>query len=289
MILAWHSLSVHKRTRETTTMTTSTSENKSSEIVIDSRTLDQQIWTLMADDQWHRHKDALILLQNAHAQVKAAENRIRAQDRKIYELERLAATDSVTGLLNRRGFENFCAQELERARRHNTPGSVLVLFDLDKFKEINDTYGHQAGDACLKKVAETLRRKIRSVDAAARMGGDEFALLLSHTDPEKSANCLNEIRYVMDNVQLLWEQQLLSVKTSMGIKYFTGDISYETAYHAADKSLYENKRERHLMQQSAMRKSFAKDGSTQIRNLGTINAPQETSVPGIAGFMLNAF
>ncbi|MBU6475956.1 MAG: GGDEF domain-containing protein, partial [Alphaproteobacteria bacterium] len=183
----------------------------SSEIIIDSRSLDAQIWALAADDQWHRHKDALILLQQAHAQVREAEHRLKAQDKKIYELERLAATDPVTGLLNRRGFESFCAQELERTRRHNTPGSVLVLFDLDKFKHINDTYGHQAGDACLKKVADTLGRKIRSVDAAARLGGDEFALLLSHTDPEKSANCLNEIRYVMDSLQLVWEQHMISI------------------------------------------------------------------------------
>ncbi len=269
-------------------MTTLTKETSASDIIIDSHSLDTQIWALAADDQWHRHKDALILLQQAHAQVKEAETRLAAKDRKIYELERLAATDPVTGLLNRRGFENFCAQELERTRRHNTPGSVLVLFDLDKFKDINDTYGHQAGDACLKKIADAIGRKIRTVDAAARMGGDEFALLLSHTDPEKSANCLNEIRYAMDSLQLVWEQHMISIKSSMGIKYVTGDMSYDTAYRAADKALYDNKRQRQLMQKSAMR-TPATDENLQIRNLGTrVHATPEASTPGLAGFMLNA-
>ncbi len=76
-----------------------------------------------------------------------------------------------------------------RMRRHDTlPGSVLLLFDLDKSQGIiNDTHGHQAGDACLKKVGEYLLSRLRKLDGAARIGGDEFAVLLSHTDPDKAA------------------------------------------------------------------------------------------------------
>ena len=74
-------------------------------------------------------------------------------EKKIRELEELALTDPVTGLMNRRGFEQFFAREHARMRRHETPGSVLLLFDLDKFKEINDTHGHQAGDASARMAA----------------------------------------------------------------------------------------------------------------------------------------
>ena len=95
--------------------------------------------------------------------------------------EALARADSLTGLPNRRSFFEAAERELARLRRHSLP-LTLAYIDVDDFKRINDRFGHQAGDAVLALIASELRRSIREVDVAARIGGDEFALLLPETD-----------------------------------------------------------------------------------------------------------
>ena len=125
------------------------------------------------------------LLRDALARLQAAEQIIAAQEKTIRELEDIASTDLLTGLMNRRGLESFFEQELSRMRRGTSEGAVLVMIDLDGFKAINDTYGHKAGDECLKEVATQLLNSIRISDGAARFGGDEFAILLTQTDPKK--------------------------------------------------------------------------------------------------------
>lgn len=170
--------------------------------------------------------------------LRVAENRIVAQEQKIRELEALASTDPLTGLMNRRSFEKAFAQELSRVRRHKTPGCVLMLFDLDKFKQINDTYGHQAGDACLKAVADYLKARLRSVDSAARFGGDEFAILLSNTTPTKAAE---EIKSALKRLEINWHGETVSFGVSVGIHHVTSEGTYEKAYMAADRDLYLHK------------------------------------------------
>jgi len=229
--------------------------------VIGSPDLNERIRDLTMDDQWHRQGETLMLLQHANARVKLAELRLAEQELRILELESLASTDPLTGLLNRRGFESFFMQELGRTRRHNTFGSVLLLIDLNKFKEINDTYGHQAGDACLKKVAECLQKHIRNVDAAARIGGDEFAVLLSHTDPEKSANCLHQLKRALNSLQVTWQETTLSLSASVGLKHVSDSSSFETAYFAADKALYNDKRSKKIA-------GALEIGANEIINLG---------------------
>ncbi|RJP52319.1 MAG: diguanylate cyclase [Anaerolineaceae bacterium] len=97
------------------------------------------------------------------------------------QVKKLATTDAVTGLANRRVFEETLVAEVERARRLGMNVS-LVIFDIDSFKEYNDTYGHPAGDTRLKAMAKMIQKKLRSYDLAARYGGDEFAIILSNTD-----------------------------------------------------------------------------------------------------------
>ena len=177
-----------------------------------------------------------------NAKIMLAEQRLAEQERTIRELEYLTATDPMTGLMNRRGFERFFAQEQSRMRRHKTPSSVLMLFDLDKFKEINDTHGHLAGDACLKKVGEFLQSRLRTLDAAARIGGDEFAVLLSHTDPKQAASCISEIKNILANLRVDWQEKELRFSASVGYGYVSENTTYEAACQAADLAMYSCKR-----------------------------------------------
>ena len=104
-----------------------------------------------------------------------------------------AATDGLTGLYNRRLFDETCEKELNRAKRYNQPLAV-VLFDLHRLKEVNDQYGHMKGDQVLQLAANNLRKTLRASDFAFRIGGDEFALLLPQTDPEQAATLCRRVR-----------------------------------------------------------------------------------------------
>lgn len=198
----------------------------------------------LSDESHLTLKPAMDELSRAATRLLAAEHRIASMEKKIDELENLSTTDYVTGLMNRRGFEKFFAQEVARTRRYKTPGSVLLLFDLDKFKEINDTHGHLAGDACLKKVGECLTKRLRNLDGAARIGGDEFAVLLSYTNPKKAAQCIKDIKKILNDVQVEWSHKKLRFSASVGSEYVSGETKYEDACRAADEALYDNKKKK---------------------------------------------
>ncbi|MGE3174862.1 MAG: GGDEF domain-containing protein [Planctomycetota bacterium] len=118
--------------------------------------------------------------------------------RHLDEERRLARTDSLTGVANRRSFRHECAREIERCRRFGQPFS-LAYIDVDGFKSINDRLGHQSGDELLQAVAHTLASGVRRVDVVARLGGDEFALLLPGTDGVGAAVLMAKLRSVLDD------------------------------------------------------------------------------------------
>lgn len=157
---------------------------------------------------------------------------IRAQ-----EYQRLAMMDPLTGLCNRRAAEQRLAAEASRARRNGFDLTVIA-FDLDKFKQINDTYGHPAGDLVLKEFAARLRDATRLSDLAARMGGDEFLILL----PECPASQVEQLLARLHGKEVDWNEQKIPLSFSAGwVSYQRGE-STEEFLARADRTLYAEKR-----------------------------------------------
>jgi diguanylate cyclase (GGDEF)-like protein len=138
-----------------------------------------------------------VALQAALVDVLASANLLRLPILMEYEelrkLQINAATDPLTGLYNRRFFDDYFEKELNRSIRYSHR-LALVVFDLHRFKEVNDRYGHPQGDVLLQMAAATLRKSLRTSDYAFRIGGDEFALLLPQTDTEQSAALSRRLR-----------------------------------------------------------------------------------------------
>jgi diguanylate cyclase (GGDEF)-like protein len=152
-------------------------------------------------------------------------------------LEQLAATDPLTGLTNRRGCEKGVAREISRAQRGHRPLSCILL-DIDHFKDVNDTLGHQAGDQVLRKLSAMLARSVRAYDIVARWGGEEFLLVLPGVDRDTARIVAERIRL---GVQQLPMPSLGGVTISAGVAEFESDYDFESALRAADRRLYEAK------------------------------------------------
>lgn len=196
-------------------------------------------------DGWERSMSAtLALLKQAHNMIELAEDTIFAQEQRIRQLEKMATTDELTGMLNRRGFYDAFTSDLDRCNRGLIKGGLLVLIDLDNFKSINDTYGHLAGDAALRLVGRTLKTEIRAMDAAARLGGDEFVLLLSHTTKRDAAARAQNIGWKLNNLSLAWYGDEIPVRASLGLKGFAAGDTADMIFNAADAGLYEQKEAR---------------------------------------------
>jgi two-component system, cell cycle response regulator len=156
-------------------------------------------------------------------------------------VERQASTDGLTDLANRRHFEEGLASEISRAERFG--GSLaLVLADLDDFKQVNDRYGHQAGDDVLRAFADVLRETVRDIDLAARYGGEEFAVLLPQTDLGGAERLAERLREVMEGRQLTPHPGAsFSVTSSFGVASFPEAPTPAALFAAADEALYRAK------------------------------------------------
>jgi diguanylate cyclase (GGDEF)-like protein len=155
----------------------------------------------------------------------------------IQTLEQLAMTDSLTGLFNRRGAERSIANEVSRARRLSTSLSC-ILIDVDHFKGVNDTLGHQAGDQVLRDISRLLKKTVRAYDTVGRWGGDEFLVLLPGVELESAQRLADRVRAAVEARTI---DAAGPVTISAGVATLGSDYNFESTFHSADQRLYKAK------------------------------------------------
>lgn len=159
------------------------------------------------------------------------------------ELAHHARHDNLTGLLNRREFENYLRETHDEISRYTHEHAWLCFLDLDKFKTINDSCGHLAGDALLKQVADILNHHTRKTDHVARLGGDEFCIILRHCDQNMALSIMDRIRESILEHRFCWENQSFTIGASIGITPITADDNdINQLLSKADSACYEAKR-----------------------------------------------
>jgi len=131
---------------------------------------------------------------------------------------------------------------MDRLERNPSETSLLLMIDLDNFKTINDTYGHDCGDMALKLVADTLQHTIRRMDITARLGGDEFVVLLSQAKTEKTLDRVQDLARKLNSLILQHKGHKIQISASVGIHTLRKGDSFEMAMAQADKEMYKKKR-----------------------------------------------
>lgn len=159
---------------------------------------------------------------------------------RIQELEKLADTDPMLPVANRRAF----VRELERAmsytERYNVPASLL-FFDMDRLKQINDTYGHTVGDMALIHMAEVLKSNVRASDMVARLGGDELAIILTHADEAQARTKAESLVNCLNAAPLTLNGEVLNISASVGVYTFKAGETPEEMLRKADQAMYRQK------------------------------------------------
>jgi diguanylate cyclase (GGDEF)-like protein len=165
-----------------------------------------------------------------------------ANARMLKRLEELATMDGLTGLFNKRALQEVAGQKIKSAQRFKKPLSLLVC-DIDHFKRVNDTYGHDMGDIVIKGFADVLKRVKRDTDAVGRFGGEEFVIVCEETDERGALLLAERIRSELEATKFHTELGPLSVTCSVGAAPFPlGGQTWEALFKATDEALYASKR-----------------------------------------------
>ncbi|MBA3032213.1 MAG: diguanylate cyclase [Gammaproteobacteria bacterium] len=198
-----------------------------------------------AEDVWLRYRWLILGAFGAGALITLLSMRLLVGNRRLRKTEaalrELATTDALTGVANRRQFLALAEVELARVQRFAQPAALLML-DLDHFKRINDTYGHAAGDAVLVDFAATVHDALRQVDCVSRLGGEEFAVLLTGCTVEDARMFAERLRQLVAERKVSYDEQDIEVTVSIGIASMQrADVSPESVLERADAALYRAK------------------------------------------------
>jgi len=178
----------------------------------------------------------LVARLKVHLQIKTLQDELRKSNQLLLEL---AQSDPLTRLFNRRALREKLESELNRCQRNGKP-CALIMADIDHFKQVNDNYGHQAGDDILIAVADLLHDQLRPYDLAARYGGEEFCLVLPETNLEQARMTAERIRQEITQLRFSGELENLRLTISLGITSTDTKImiSQDELIHLADEALY---------------------------------------------------
>jgi diguanylate cyclase len=178
--------------------------------------------------------------QRMRVRVSDLEREIHGLHKSLQEEQSLRMIDALTGIPNRAAYDERIRHEYMRWQSENTPVCVLA-WDIDRFKEINDAYGHSAGDKVLRVVAQHLAQHVRGTDFVARYGGEEFVMILAGTQDSQAAATADKIRAGIEKLGFHFHNKPVVVTASCGITSFRGDDTPETIFDRADRALYRAK------------------------------------------------
>lgn len=201
-----------------------------------------QVDTIMSHNDLHKE----ITIHTSIAELdhlKNVFNKIRRQLAESFQtIQTSAEVDELTGVYNRLKLN----QVLANYGQSHLPGSI-VLYDLDRFKPINDTYGHDVGDEVLKRFALVIRQNLKGRDYVFRLGGDEFMALLPHTSFEDASLIAKQIENELHATPLVCEEGMISIECSFGIAYSVDMVHhFDELYHSADQAMFASKKEKHI-------------------------------------------
>jgi diguanylate cyclase len=180
-------------------------------------------------------------LLQARRQVEAAELKVQELERSLEQVSELVQEDQLTGVLNRRGLEDAYTREAARADRAGTPLCVGLL-DIDNFKQLNDTFGHQTGDEALQHLVRVTERTMRPTDVLARYGGEEFLLLLPETGLEEAISVMVRLQRNLTKAFFLHDNERVLITFSAGVALRAEGEPQAAVIERADKALYQAKR-----------------------------------------------
>ena len=179
-------------------------------------------------------------VQRMRTRIAVLERESRTLHESLREEQRMAMIDALTGIPNRAAYDDRIEEEFKRWKRFARPVSILA-WDLDRFKTINDAYGHKAGDKVLRVIGQHLARHVRDTDFVGRYGGEEFVMLLAGTDESEARAVAEKIRQEISQLGFHFHDHPVAITASCGITAFNGDDTPDLAFDRADKALYKAK------------------------------------------------
>lgn len=181
-------------------------------------------------------------LKGHNDEVKALSKKVHILEKELEKAKQESKEDFLTKLYNKRALDEFMKIKEAEYKRYNR-NFAIVMFDIDHFKKVNDTYGHEAGDAVLSAFAKILKKESRTVDIVGRFGGEEFLALLSDTDLQGGVVLAQKVRTQVEKSRFVYQGKRIKVTVSAGVSQRSDHISLEAAINSADEYLYKAKTE----------------------------------------------